>query len=270
MSNKLVSVVIPCYNCESTIEETIQSVLSQSYKNIEIICINDGSTDGTSSKLEKITSFNNNIVCISQENQGQTKSRNTGAKKAKGIYLLFLDSDDRIDSTFIEKSINILESNPTIQIVYSLANFFGDTNEQWKLPEYEFKSFLINNCIPITALIRMEEFNKAGGFDESITFYEDWELWLKIILNGGEVYRIPEVLFFYRKHSKETSLTDNAIKDNYIFSINKLKIYHKHYNVYHKHIGSFENLVYDAIIYKKKYYNQWFKKIFYKFKKPLK
>lgn len=266
MSNQLVSVIIPCYNCESTIEETIQSVIFQTYKNIEIICVNDGSKDNTLSKLEKITSTNENIIYINQENKGQSKTRNEGAKIAKGEYLFFLDADDKIADSYIEKCVKIIKNNIGVQIVYSLSEYFGSRTGEWKLPEFEIKSFLRDNCIPITALIRKEEFEKANGFDESLTFFEDWELWLKIIINGGKVYRIPETLFFYRKHADKVSLTTQAWKEKMIISKNKLAIYNKHYDFYHNNLGSFDDLLTD-FVYKQKYYNVWYRKLFYKIKK---
>lgn len=266
MNDHLVSVVIPCYNCETTINETIQSVLSQTYKNIEIICVNDGSTDNTLVKLQEIGANNNRITVINQENKGQSKTRNTGAIAAKGYYLFFLDADDLIAPTFFEKAVNIIENNQDVQIVYARSEFFGARTGEWKLADFEIKSFLRDNCIPIAALIRKEEFIKADGFDESLTFFEDWELWLKIIINGGKVYRIPETLFFYRKHPEKTSLTNKAWKEKTIISKNKLAIYNKHYDFYHNNLGSFDELLTD-FKYKEKYYNVWYKKLFYKLKK---
>lgn len=263
MTDQLVSVVIPCYNCERTIEETIETVLSQTYKNIEIILVNDGSTDNTISTIKNFITDKESIMLVDQKNQGQSRTRNTGAKNAKGKYLLFLDSDDKIDSTFIEKCVNVLEKNPKTKIVYSQSAYFGAREGEWKLPEYELKSFLRNNCIPITALIQKQDFDNVNGFDESLTFFEDWELFLKIIIHGGKVYRIPETLFFYRQHPEKTSLTNHAVKDRLMLSKNKLMIYNKHYEFFHNNLGSFDDLLND-FVFKDKYYNLWYKKLFYK------
>jgi|SRR5690554_250724 len=266
MKRPVVSIVIPCYNCENCIEESLQSLFNQSYKNIEIIIINDGSKDQSLQIIKKIISDQKNTSLIDQQNQGQSKTRNTGVKKAQGKYLLFLDADDKIDPTFIEKCVDVLETDSEKQIVYALSAYFGAKTGEWKLPEYELKSFLRNNCIPITALIRKNDFEKVGGFDESLTFFEDWELWLKLIINGGKVHRISETLFFYRQHPEKTSLTNQALRDKMIISKNKLKIYNKHYDFFHNNLGTFDELLND-FIYKQKYYNLWYKKLFYKIKK---
>lgn len=102
-----VSVIIPCYNAVKYVEETLQSVSSQTFKTIEIIAVDDGSTDDTFSIIDSYKDIDNRLKVIKIQNSGSSKARMEGAKLAKGEYLLFLDSDDIISPTYIEKCISI-------------------------------------------------------------------------------------------------------------------------------------------------------------------
>lgn len=265
MLQPLVSVIIPCYNCENTIQETIQSVFLQTYSNIEIVCINDGSIDTTSHLLKELSLQNEKIIVIDQNNCGQSATRNKGVNWVKGDFLLFLDADDKVAPTYIEKCMLLMEQNSDCEIAYSDSQLFGARTGKWKLPDFEIKSFLRNNCIPITALIKKKTFLDVQGFDESLTFFEDWDLWIKIIKIGGKPYKISEDLFYYRKHKEECSLTDLALKNKEIISKNKFKIYQKHYDFYQENLGTFDELLNDYK-YKQKYYNVWYRKLFYTLK----
>ena len=231
-----VSVIIPCFNNEQTIIETINSIINQVYSYIEIIVVNDGSTDKSKEIVYDFIKKNEttNLILINQINSGPSKSRNSGSIKATGEYLLFLDADDIIDSNFISKCVYCLEQNKDLNIVYTKAAYIGARQGNWNLPDFKLPNFLIENCIPISALIRSDVFNKVGKFDENLNFIEDWELWIRIIMEYGGVHQIPEVLFFYRKRFDKSSLTDDKnidlIKDK-----SRLYIYNKHYNYYKKY-----------------------------------
>lgn len=240
ISTEKISVIIPCYNNQSTIIETINSVLNQTYSNIEIIVIDDGSTQDIHSSI-KLFLQNPNFNFYKQPNKGVSSARNKGASIAIGKYLLFLDADDLIETTYIEKAIIEIEKNPEIKLVYPKCRFIGRKNESWILPNYDnFKKFLIGNCIIISSIIRKKDFDKANGFDENLTFYEDWDLWISILKNGGEVKQIDEELFFYRLREDFSSATD--IQTSNMHADNRLKVYLKHYDLYTDYFGNFEHI----------------------------
>ena len=207
----MISIIIPCYNNEVTITETLNSVKEQSYKNYEIIIINDGSTDLSE---KTINSFINNNTEISisykfQENNGPSKARNYGASFAKGDYLVFLDADDIIKPTYLDKCITEFKKNNSTLITYTKAELFGKTLEDWDLDKYELKEFLFRNSIYVTAMIKRADFESVEGFDESLNYMEDWDLWINLISKiGGDIICVPEKLFMYRKHENKSSLTD--------------------------------------------------------------
>jgi|694.fasta_scaffold05370_15 glycosyltransferase involved in cell wall biosynthesis len=238
MIKNFVSIIIPFYNNHDTINETLTSAFSQSHPNIEVILIDDGSIIPYKKTLE-----NQNFKHFRQENKGVSAARNHGAKMASGEYLLFLDADDLIDSRYVEKCLNEFSKNKNVKIVYANAMKFGHESQPWILPDYKgFENFLIENCIYISALIKKSDFDQAQGFDENLIFYEDWDLWISILKNGGEVIKIAEPLFFYRIHAKPESASGKAIENPKIHHQNRLKVFVKHYDVYEKHIANFEHI----------------------------
>lgn len=213
---KTVSVVIPCYNDGEYILEAIKSVLEQTYKNIQIIIIDDGSTDPyTKMKLNQIAPNIAEVVHV--ENGGPSNARNIGIKLAKGELILPLDSDDYIEKTYIEKAVNMMESDPTIGIVYCKATLFGDKNGPWNLPSYSIELMLKDNLIFVTAMFRKNTWERVGGFSACYkNGLEDYDFWLKIIELGYHVYQINEYLFFYRIKGK--SRTQEMISSKEIFN----------------------------------------------------
>lgn len=261
----LVSVIIPCYNNQNTIVETIQSVIKQTHKSIELIIVNDGSIDGSLQKISEFITNQANIKLINQANQGPSASRNNGAEFANGKYLVFLDADDLLHETYVEKCVAYFEKNPKTNIVYSNAEFFEAKTGKWKLPNFKIDKFLVINSIPIFATIRTEHFKDVKGFDTNLHFMEDMELWIRIIKKFGDgVYKIPETLFYYRKSNNKTSLTDNHTV-NRISDKSLLYIYNKHYEFYREYNLDIFNILRNNK-YKEKYYSIWYKKMFYIFK----
>ena len=224
-----VSVMIPYYNCKEYIVETIQSVLSQSYQNFEIIIVDDGSDLEHADYLREFLADKPAIRYAVQNNQGVAAARNHAARLAGGKYFLFLDSDDLILPDYIEKCVAVLENNPDCKLVYPLAEYFDAQEDLWNLPDYDgLESLLKGNRIPIISMHRAEDFAALGGFDENLTTHEDWDFWIRLLSNGGEVIRIPEVLFRYRKRHDGSSLIDKLNKNPEINRFNWQKVCNKH------------------------------------------
>lgn len=207
--DKKVSVIIPCYNQAKYVSEAIDSVLNQTYSNIEIIIINDGSIDNSSEIINKYAEKYENITFIDEkENRGVIFARNKAIDVSTGEYILPLDADDTIEPTYIEKAVKILDENPKIGIVYCKAQFFGTKNGYWELPEFNKENFIFANCIFCTALFRKIDFYKAGKYKEEMNIgCEDWDLWLSFIELGLDTYRINEILFNYRQCEENTRTT---------------------------------------------------------------
>jgi len=239
----LVSVIIPCYKSAATVGDTLDSVLAQTYANLEIIIVNDGSPDNLDEVLTPYLSQHNDIKYIKQENKGLAGARNSGAKESTGKYFLFLDSDDKIAATYIQRCVAELEKSSDVKIVYSYVRTFGAKVGKWKFPEYTRRGLLSTNIIHASAMMRSSDFFEAGTYDEEFKIYEDWNLWLGIMKNGGTVVLIPEFLFYYRKHADKSSLTDQIHKNNELAKIYFARIYENHKEQYAAEFGTVPEMI---------------------------
>ncbi len=203
---KKVSVIIHCYNQSKFVQEAIESVIKQTYSNIEIVCINDGSTDNSSRTIQKLAQKYKQIIFFDEkENHGVIYARNTAISAATGEYILPLDADDTIEPEYIEEAVKVLDNSPDTGIVYSKARLLGAQNKELKLPDYSKSNILSTNCIFVSALFRKADFISIGGYKEYMKDgYEDWDLWLSFIEKGFNVHKIDKILFSYRKHDKNS------------------------------------------------------------------
>lgn len=193
-----VSVIIPCYNQGAWLDEAVESVLAQTYRNFEIIVVNDGSTDpATVRLLERYE--RPHLRVIHTHNQGLAMARNNGIAAASGEFILPLDADDAIAPSYLEEAVPLLEQYPRTGIVYCLGETFGAVNGPWFAPPYSLRHMLLGNLIFCSALFRREDWQAVGGYKSSMAAgYEDWDFWLSLIGRGREVQRIPKTLFRYR------------------------------------------------------------------------
>lgn len=220
----LVSVVIPCFNYGQYVVEAIDSCINSTFENIEIIVVNDCSTDPyTIDVLSRLNKPKTRVI-HHLENKGLPTARNTGIKEAKGKYILPLDADDTIEPTFIEKTVHVLETNPRLGFVSTGRRHFGNQNSTHIPPQYNFYKLLFQNLCSVTSLFRKKAWEDVGGFNEEMTLgYEDWDFWISLGEKGWFGYRIPEILFNYRKHGK-SMITDARKKHKYL--VNQIRKNH--------------------------------------------
>ena len=214
MNPGLISVIVPCYNQGIYLKETIQSALASTYRPLEIIIINDGSTDDSLELARVLETQHPEVRVIDQANGGVTKARNTGIAAAQGEYILPVDGDDLISPTYIEQGLAILSSRPEVKVVYCQAEKFTETTRKpWKLKPFSLQQLAKDNMIFVSALFRKTDALAVDGFSEDMQLgREDWEFWIKLLKNGGEVVQLPEVGFYYRltpnSKRKKTGGTD--------------------------------------------------------------
>lgn len=194
---KLVSIIIPCYNQEKYITDAIMSAENQTYKDIEIVFIDDCSTDGSLEVANELKKKYTNIVVLKNEtNLGVVDSRNKAIDVAKGFYILPLDGDDTIEPTYIEKAVKVFDENPDVGFVYCKARKFGAVNEDWNLPKFNKESFIFGNCIVNSSLFRKSDFIKLGKYKSYMySWTEDYDLWMSFVEAGLLPYRIDKVLY---------------------------------------------------------------------------
>src|SRR5208337_2738500 len=194
----LISVIIPCYNTAKFLAESVDSVLNQTYPNVEVIVVDDGSTDNSPSIIAK---YGNKIKAARQQNQGISAARNTGVRISKGQFLVFLDADDWLDATFLSKSAAALE-NSGAGIAYcgwQNVGLPGNAGKPYIPPDYENDpeklEKIIRSCLwPVhAALTRREIFESFGGFDTKWRCCEDFAFWIKSA-TANRLVLVPEVL----------------------------------------------------------------------------
>ena len=228
MLNNKVSIIIPAYNCEDYIAETLDSVLAQTYQDWECIVVNDGSTDNTLSIVKKYASTDNRIKSLSQENQGPSVARNNAIAHSSGEYILPLDADDLIEPTYIEEAVSVFVSIPETKLVYCRADYFGTRKGEWILPQYDYNDLIWENSIFCTAMFRRTDYENTDGYNPNMIYgLEDWDFWLKLLRPEDKVIQINSILFHYRiKTDSRNATLSNQLKEMYN------QIYHNHPNLY--------------------------------------
>lgn len=204
----LVSVVIPAYNCENFLAETLDSVLSQTYTDWECIVIDDGSVDGTFDIAESYASREPRIKCFHQENQGVSSTRNNGIRFSRGEYVMSLDSDDLLKPTFLEKTVGYLVRHQETKLVYCYAETFGTEHEILAFAPFRYHDFIWGNQIFNYAVYRRIDFDLTDGYNPNMVYgLEDWDFYLSLLKPGDTVHCIKEPLYYYRKRSGSRSET---------------------------------------------------------------
>ncbi len=194
-----VTVVIPCFNHWHYLKDAVESALNQTHHDTEIIVVDDGSDQRPDDQLLDFLR-SKNILLLERERGGPSAARNLGIENAQGALILPLDADDKIASTYIEKAQKIFLEQENAGIVYCDAQYFGNRNENWQLPPYNFPDILLDNFIFSAALFKKDDWQKIGGYNLNMTHgWEDHDFWLSIIELKKTVVRIPEPLFFYRQ-----------------------------------------------------------------------
>jgi len=205
MSGK-VSVVVTCYNYGGYLGECLDSVLSQSYSDLEIILVNDGSTDQTAEVARGFLK-ETRVRYIEQENAGQARAKNVGIGHSTGNFVAFLDADDAWEREKLEKQIPLF-TDPRIGVVYSLARYVDAEGRRVVLDQSHLsfhphagnvtRQLFMDNFVPFSSsVVRKEILDQARGFDERLKMGIDWDLWLRLSLSWAFGY-VDDTLLVYR------------------------------------------------------------------------
>lgn len=225
MNNK-VSVIVPAYNCSRFISDSVKSLLNQTYKNFEIIIVNDGSTDNTEKIIKDLQKDNPSVIYIYQENKGVSEARNRGIKEASGKYIVFMDSDDEVDSHWIERLVYDISTNNT---EIAVCGYYVKHRDTQKIDskntfskciternEFIDRIFIHRDILPaiwnkifLTDIIR--EYNIQ--FDKRYTVGEDLLFLVKYCLHINKAYIDSEPLYIYYINSSGAMQAHNTNKD---------------------------------------------------------
>jgi glycosyltransferase involved in cell wall biosynthesis len=198
-----VSVIIPFFNLGEFLEDAVNSVLSQSYTDYEVIIVNDGSTEQSS--IDTLQNFENlknpKVRVLTKSNEGLPATRNHGIENSNGEYICCLDADDMYSPDFLLRSVETIEKNNDFGFVTTWFQPFGDVSGPETMVQIKKDNnlFFVKNVPHVASLFRKSAWEKVRGYDESMkNGYEDWNFWLSILENGYDWDVIPEPLFMYR------------------------------------------------------------------------
>jgi glycosyltransferase involved in cell wall biosynthesis len=205
----LVSIIMPVYNYGNQFEKSLQSIFESTYKNIEVIIVNDGSTDEYI--LKKLNSINNpNIKIINQKNSGPSSARNEGFKNSKGDLILPLDSDDTIHPDYIQTCVSILKNNKNISPVYCDTLHSGEIQGVEQRPEWSMERLIQGPFIVNCSMFHRKAFEDCEGYDVNLKGWEDYDLWIRMGKLGYKGKRIQKPLFNYFHHEKDGTVSTTA------------------------------------------------------------
>jgi glycosyltransferase involved in cell wall biosynthesis len=200
MTEPLISIVVRCHNYGRYLPEAIESALAQDYPNLEVIVIDDGSTDDS---LEVASRYRDRVKVFTQQNEGLARTSNRGASEAKGEYVMFLDADDRLEPTYVSELHDALDRKPEASFAYCSARLFGA--ESRIAPARPFSAFSLvrgRNYVNTSALTRRGDYLDAGGYPKDLGegAFDDWDFWLTMVKRGHRGTYVPKPLLLWRRH----------------------------------------------------------------------
>jgi glycosyltransferase involved in cell wall biosynthesis len=275
--SQLISVIVPCYNQAQFLDQTLQSVLNQTYSNWECIIVNDGSPDNTAEIAQNWLKKDARFVYVDKKNGGLSSARNKGLELAKGDFIQFLDADDLLVSSKFQQSINAVENNKSDVIITNFLRFKKTLSHQkkafCKLEEQAFslESILLDwdvkYSIPIHCGLFSSRLINSIRFNEKLKAKEDWMFWIDFFRSHPKVSFVNENLVFYRMHNqgmtKNSALMEENLNTAYLLIYNSLDDKNKE--------KFFQRLTQELSHSKKEYKefkdNIFYRKLFYRFKK---
>ena len=212
MSSPLVSVIIPVFNAERFLSDALNSVFSQGYANLELIMVDDGSTDGSREIIERTPG---NIRYLRQENSGPAAARNRGIEIAEGDILAFQDADDIWPARKLEIQLAVLDRDPTFEIVMGQVQRVQSSEGDAELENMNAPCFAVNLG---ASIFRRSAFEQVGPFDEQLRFSEDVDWFMRARERGIKTAKIEDVTLLYRLHDQ------NMTRDKLLTNLNTFRV----------------------------------------------
>jgi glycosyltransferase involved in cell wall biosynthesis len=195
-----VSVIVPCYDLGQYLDEAVDSVLAQTFQDLEIVIVDDGSTDAIT--VERLAQYNRpKTRVLRMAHAGLAAARNTGIAHTTGTYLCALDADDRLEPSYLAKAVEVLDRDPSVTFVSAWLRTFGDEQWDWTPERCDVPTLLWENTVLTAAIVRRDAVAAIGGYDTAMPRQgdEDWDLWLTLVERGHRGVILPEILFNYRR-----------------------------------------------------------------------
>ena len=237
-----VSVIIPAYNSEEFISQALDSVLRQTHSNWECIVVDDGSTDNTAAVVKQYCQKDERFRYLYQNNSGPCIARNTALAISDGEFILPVDSDNYIADTYMEKALTRFRDFPETELVYGLLEKFGEEEGIFQFSDYSYERLLFEgNMIDVCAMFRRSAFKCVGGYHSNLKGLEDLDFWIAMLSPESIVYKIPEVVLYYRireksRNTQATKTIDHLRQQIYWNNAQKYDKYLPNFT-YHRYYG---------------------------------
>lgn len=200
-----ISVVIPCYNSASWLREAVESVWAQTRRDLELILVDDGSSDATPAVIKAVladaAADGFHARGFTQDNEGVAAARNFGIANARGHYILPLDADDILHPSMIGDCAALLDGDPSIEITYTDRQDFGDSTQRWSAGCFDLDRLKYFNQLSYCALYRRSLWHRVGGYRTNVTGFDDWDFWLAAALLGAKAYYLPQPYLLHRRRA---------------------------------------------------------------------
>ena len=217
----LVSVIVPMYNAAPFVGEALESIVASTYRPIEVIVVDDGSTDDSLHVAQAFAREHKEVIVRSQPNSGASVARNNAIRVSHGKYILPVDADNRIHPLYIAEAEAVLETRQEVRVVSCRAEFFGDRTGEWIVPPFSKQTLARKNMIDTCAMYRRCDWDKTPGYMTTCTAREDWDMWLSLFELGGEFVRLPDIRLYYRVRKGSKRMQDRALKRKLVDEINR-------------------------------------------------
>ena len=200
MRTPRVSIITPVFNAGADLERALASVAAQKRDDVEVVCVDDGSTDATTLSILDAAVKRPGITVHRTPNRGPSAARNLAVEHARGAYVLPLDADDWLAPDYLAKTVPILDAEPDVGIVHTWIGLVGGHHGVWRTGRFSLPDLLIRCTIHVTSLYRRALWVDVGGYDpEFVETAEDWDFWLRAVSRGWKAREVPEVLAYYQR-----------------------------------------------------------------------
>jgi len=253
-----ISVIMPVFNAGADLERALASVAAQRRDDVEVVCVDDGSTDPATIAALDAAAKRPGVTVHRTPNRGPSAARNLAIEHARGIYVLPLDADDWLAPDYLAKTVPVLDAEPDVGIVHTWIGLVGGHHGVWRTGRFALPELLVRCTIHVTALYRRALWVDVGGYDPAfVETAEDWDFWLRAVSRGWAAREVPEVLAYYQR---SVTSRERKARQPDVSGRGMRRIVTKHRALYEQHleaalVGMYEHLAATSLTLERFYGN---------------
>jgi len=253
-----ISVIMPVFNAGADLERALASVAAQRRDDVEVVCVDDGSTDPATIAALDAAAKRPGVTVYRTPNRGPSAARNLAIEHARGIYVLPLDADDWLAPDYLAKTVPVLDAEPDVGIVHTWIGLVGGHHGVWRTGRFALPELLVRCTIHVTALYRRALWVDVGGYDPAfVETAEDWDFWLRAVSRGWAAREVPEVLAYYQR---SVTSRERKARQPDVSGRGMRRIVTKHRALYEQHleaalVGMYEHLAATSLTLERFYGN---------------